>query len=183
VVKELVMVEANELETGAVTSAFKSRLLTSDAFMSLFREGMALVEATAAYLDGEGRSEARKLDRFASLAYASESMRLTTRLMQMTSWLLLRRAVNEGELSIADAEDEARKVKLRPQDAMITDSNQALIPQKLRDLVDQSIRLQNRIMKLDSMQKDEPVEPTSRNAVADQINSLQVALAGRFGGR
>jgi regulator of CtrA degradation len=158
-------------------------LLTSDAFMGLFREGMALVEATAAYLDGDGRNEARKLDRFAALAYASESMRLTTRLMQMTSWLLLRRAVNEGELSTQDAEDEARKVKLRPQDAMISEANQSLIPEKLRELVDQSIRLQNRIMKLDAMQKDEPVAEAPRNAVADQIHSLHAALAGRFGGR
>jgi regulator of CtrA degradation len=177
------MAEAHEAANGAVTSAFKARLLTSDSFMSLFREGMALVEATAAYLDGEGRSEARKLDRFAALAYASESMRLTTRLMQMTSWLLLRRAVNEGELSQNEADDEARKVKLRPQDAMISDANQSLIPEKLKELVDQSIRLQNRIMKLDNMQKDEPVDDTPRNVVADQLTSLQAALGARFGGR
>ena len=36
-----------------------------------------------------------------ALSYASESMRLTTRLMQLASWLLLQRAVAEGELSVA----------------------------------------------------------------------------------
>ena len=39
-------------------------------------------------------------------------MRLTTRLMQLASWLLLHRAVNEGEMSLAQANKEKTKVKL-----------------------------------------------------------------------
>jgi regulator of CtrA degradation len=44
---------------------------------------MALVEETATYLDGSGRNESRKLERSAAMEYATESMRLTTRLMQL----------------------------------------------------------------------------------------------------
>ena len=73
------------------------RLTNSAAFGNLFREGMDLVEETAAYLDGEGRTEAKALERSVSLTYATESMRLTTRLMQLASWLLLHRAVKEGD--------------------------------------------------------------------------------------
>ena len=62
---------------------------------------MDLVGAAAAYLDGAGREQAQALPRPAALAYAVESMRLTTRLMQIASWLLLQRAVNEGELTRA----------------------------------------------------------------------------------
>ncbi len=50
---------------------------------------MTLVEETADYLDGDGRHAARELPRPASIVYATESMRLTTRLMQLASWLLL----------------------------------------------------------------------------------------------
>ena len=71
----------------------------SDMFDRMFREGMDLVEETAAYLDGEGRGESKKLERVSALAYASESMRLTTRLMQSASWLLVQRAVREGEMT------------------------------------------------------------------------------------
>ena len=81
-------------------------------FSTLFREGMNLVEETAAYLDGAGRKDAKTLDRTASLTYATESMRLTTRLMQLASWLLLHRAVKEGEMSLAQANREKVKVKL-----------------------------------------------------------------------
>src|SRR4030042_608879 len=73
-----------------VTVSFGAKFAQSDQFRPVFREGMALVEAAATYLDGDGRKEARKLRPPHSLAYATESMRLTTRLMQLASWLLLR---------------------------------------------------------------------------------------------
>src|SRR6266511_1948972 len=92
--------------------SFGERLASSQAFASLFRDGMSLVEETAAYLDGPGRKESKILERAAALAYATESMRLTTRLMQLASWLLLHRAVNEGEMSLDQASRERTKVKL-----------------------------------------------------------------------
>ena len=67
----------------------------SELFDRTFNEGMALVEETAAYLDGEGRRDSKLLSRAAALSYAAESMKLTTRLMQIASWLLVQRAVRE----------------------------------------------------------------------------------------
>ena len=71
----------------------------SELFDRTFREGMELVEETAAYLDGEGRRDSKMLSRAAALAYAAESMKLTTRLMQIASWLLVQRAVREDDMS------------------------------------------------------------------------------------
>jgi regulator of CtrA degradation len=98
--------------SGTEAIAFGARALNSELFRELFREGMALVEETAAYLDGEGRTESRSLGRAATLAYSTESMRLTTRLMQIASWLLMQRAVNEGEMSPDQARSEKNKVRL-----------------------------------------------------------------------
>ena len=80
---------------------FGQSFVGSDAFKALFQEGMELIEETAAYLDGPGREESRNLLRQESLVYASESMRLTTRLMQVASWLLLQRAANSGSAEAA----------------------------------------------------------------------------------
>ncbi|HEY6383638.1 MAG TPA: DUF1465 family protein, partial [Pseudolabrys sp.] len=96
--------------------SFGERLASSQVFTDLFRDGMALVEETATYLDGPGRQQSKKLERAAALAYATESMRLTTRLMQLASWLLLHRAVKEGEMSLAQASKEKTKVKLASTD-------------------------------------------------------------------
>ena len=113
--------------------SFAQRLAASDAFKAMFREGMTLVEEAAAYLDGPGREEARALARTESLAYAAESMRLTTRLMQFASWLLLQRAVNEGELTLDEAASEKRKVKLSCQESAASPEIFARLPQALRD--------------------------------------------------
>ena len=85
------------------TIDFAVHFATSDQFKTVFKEGMGLVEETANYLDGPGRKEARGLDRHGSIAYATESMRLTTRLMQLASWLLLQRALHAGELTQEEA--------------------------------------------------------------------------------
>jgi len=69
------------------TVSFSERLASSPVLPAFFAMDMALVEETASYLDGHGRSESKKLERSAALVYATESMRLTTRLMQLASWL------------------------------------------------------------------------------------------------
>src|SRR5260221_14577735 len=122
---------ANEI--GAVS--FGERLANSQSFTDLFRDGMALIEETATYLDGTGRQESKKLERSAALAYATESMRLTTRLMQLASWLLLHRAVKEGEMSLAQANKEKTKVKLAATDTH-DPNNVELLPEALRGLIE-----------------------------------------------
>src|ERR1700720_3066588 len=102
---------SDKLAHEAAPVSFGAKLAGSQSFAGLFRDGMALVEETAAYLDGPGRKESKSLERNAALAYATESMRLTTRLMQLASWLLLHRAVNEGEMPLAQANPEKAKVK------------------------------------------------------------------------
>src|SRR5919201_853515 len=89
---------------------FLARFTSSEQFEKVFREGMGLVEETANYLDGQGRSDARGLDRHGAIAYATESMRLTTRLMQLASWLLLQRALHAGELTPEDARKEKHRI-------------------------------------------------------------------------
>src|ERR1700674_5366546 len=125
---------------------FGERLAASQNFSQLFRDGMKLVEETAAYLDGPGRQESKKLDRSASLCYATESMRLTTRLMQLASWLLLHRAVNEGEMSLAQANKERMKVKLAPDERPEDDC--IVLTGRLCSLIARSKKLQDEVRRL-----------------------------------
>src|SRR6267154_1676187 len=118
---------------GVEPVSFSEKLASSQAFAALFKEGMGLVEETATYLDGPGRAESKKLERTAALAYATESMRLTTRLMQLASWLLLHRAVKEGEMSLAQANKEKTKVKLTAADTHDA-NNLELLPETLHML-------------------------------------------------
>jgi regulator of CtrA degradation len=158
---------------------FGEKLASSGSFKALFKEGMTLVEDAAAYLDGPGRNEAKLLLRGDALAYASESMRLTTRLMQLASWLLLRRAVNEGEISQSEAAAEKRRVKLSRQDLATNAEGFQRLPQRLQDLSVQSLRLQARIQHLDRIlyPGSEP-EPAAERplGVEAQLNRLRAAF-------
>src|SRR6478752_4825685 len=121
----------------------------SELFQRTFQEGMDLVEETASYLDGSGRQSSKLLSRNAALAYASESMRLTTRLMQVASWLLVQRAVREGDMAPdAACEDRyrlsAEEVCRAGAEPMVED-----LPSELLILLDRSERLYERVRHLD----------------------------------
>ena len=158
---------------GAVS--FGERIAGSQAFADLFRSGMALVEETAAYLDGLGRQESKRLQRNAALAYATESMRLTTRLMQLASWLLLHRAVKEGEMSLAQASKEKSKVKLSA-DEYNDEYNLKLVPERLRALIARSKALQRAVRRLDATMHATPARIDRGNPVERQLGLLKAAF-------
>jgi regulator of CtrA degradation len=168
------MSEKRLSDAGAVS--FSERLASSQIFATLFRDGMALVEETATYLDGSGRSESKKLERSAAMVYATESMRLTTRLMQLASWLLLHRAVKEGEMTLAQASKEKSKVRLAacdPGDA----KSIALLPGKLQELIARSVKLQAEVRRLDvTMHAAPPLKVGIGNPVERQLGLLKAAF-------
>src|SRR3954469_3297200 len=162
---------------GAGPVLFSEKLASSQAFAGLFKEGMALVEETASYLDGTGRQESKRLERSAALAYATESMRLTTRLMQLASWLLLHRAVKEGEMSLAQANKEKAKVKLS---SIRASDEQAvkLLPGKLQELIERAAELEIKVRRLDATIHAVPASdtPANGNPVERQMGLLKAAF-------
>lgn len=150
----------------------------SAAFQDLFRDGMNLVEETAAYLDGEGRAEAKSLERAIGLTYATESMRLTTRLMQLASWLLLHRAVREGEMTLNQANREKTKVKLTAAEPGATDLIEKL-PSQLQALITRSMELQAKVRRLDAtMHAEKKDDAGIGNPLMPQLDRLRAAFEG-----
>src|SRR6202035_1120798 len=168
---------SEQLVNEAEPVSFGERLANSQVFADLFRDGMALVEETASYLDGAGRKESKKLERMAALAYATESMRLTTRLMQLASWLLLHRAVKEGEMSLAQANKEKTKVKLSAGEAGGEESIK-LLPERVRALSQRSKLRQTDVRRLDATMHARPDPALARrgNPVERQLGLLKAAF-------
>jgi regulator of CtrA degradation len=107
-------------------------------------------------------------------------MRLTTRLMQLASWLLLQRAVNEGELTQTEAAEEKRKVRVSEQLTTTSAEVMAKLPLRLLELVEKSLRLQTRILHFDRLIY-QPAEKRSRalaapSAVETQLDLLRAAF-------
>ena len=149
----------------------------SELFDRTFREGMDLVEQTAAYLDGAGRQDSKLLSRSAALAYAAESMRLTTRLMQVASWLLVQRAVREGDMAPEAAQDASYRLAAETADPERPGPAEPL-PASLAELLGRSERLFERVRHLDArMYADESAEEPP-HPVLSQHERLKDAFGG-----
>ncbi len=166
--------------SGRGTVDFLTKFTSSDQFDKVFKEGMGLVEETANYLDGTGRADSKLLDRAGAIAYATESMRLTTRLMQLASWLLLQRAIAAGELGSDEARKEKNRISLNDIGRGNEIPGSETMPQGLTELADRSLRLLERIKTLDIMiARQKSAEVVSDNPVGSQLDQLARAFGTR----
>jgi regulator of CtrA degradation len=160
------------------TISFGERFAASDQFDAIFKEGMGLVERTAVYLDGLGRKEARALKGPVAVLYATESMRLTTRLLELASWLMIRRALKEGEITPEEARAKRERVKLRRPGRVAHVKGFADLPLGLRHLIEASYALSDRIFQLDraiEVVLDQAV--ACDNPVGAQVTRLEEAFS------
>src|SRR5690242_18978305 len=145
----------------------------SALFEKTFDEGMSIVEETARYLDGRGREESKDLPRKAALLYAGESMRVTTRLMQAASWLLVQRAVHEGEMEAEQAAGERYRLGSKEICLGGREDGTDLLPPTLQDLLKRSDDLYRRIERLDDTLFRGGVQESGAKA---HINRLEKAF-------
>ena len=163
--------------TFAHASADRSRTVRdfarSELFDRTFREGMELVEETAAYLDGEGRRDSKMLSRAAALAYAAESMKLTTRLMQIASWLLVQRAVREDDMT----PETACEPRYRLNDRRVeSEPSHSELPIALVEYLVRSEKLFERTLYLDRRMYLDAQEQIPENPVLSQMGLLEAAF-------
>lgn len=86
-----------------------------------------------------------------TLRLSCEALRVTSRLTQVMAWLMLQRAVHEGEISAYEA--CAEQNRLSGQSVCLDDSmgEDHEIPVGLRSLLNRSLRLYQRISRLEEM--------------------------------
>lgn len=169
---------SSERPGGCVTISFGERFAVSDQFDAIFREGMALVERTAYYLDGVGRKESRKLRGPPAMLYATESMRLTTRLLELASWLMIRRAYKEGELTTEELRQKRERVRLTAPGRLSHIKGFDELPEGLRSLIEASFALNDRIVRLDCAMEVVVDEPSvaAGSPVEAQVARLERAF-------
>ncbi|MFI4965151.1 MAG: DUF1465 family protein [Caulobacterales bacterium] len=183
------MTELNAPSTPQAAGVWRAEVIQdfarSELFQRTFQEGMDLVEETAGYLDGAGRQASKLLARDAALAYAAESMRLTTRLMQVASWLLVQRAVREGDMPPDAACEERYRLAGEavcratgdgtPGDGPPGDGVGGL-PPELTVLLDRSERLYERVRHLDRRMYVENAVDEGPHPVLSQHDRLKTAF-------
>ena len=99
-----------------------------------------------AYMEGRER---QRVGGVAGLRLSCEAMRVTSRLTQVMAWLMVQRAVHEGEIGAEDALSEANR--LSGADVCLDDTftGDQSLPGGLRSLLDRSFRLYQRVARLE----------------------------------
>lgn len=146
-----------------------------ESFAKLYNHAMALIDETAVYIDGDGKFASRCLADEVAALYATETMHLTTRLMQVASWLLLQRAAADKEMSQAQIGAERAKISLSTASQTHSPSWQKL-PPVFQDLIERSRHLEERVRVLDKIINPAKAEQRSGNPVAKQIDAIRAKL-------
>lgn len=136
----------------------------------LYVEAMVMADEARAYFDIREAADPENDDPLRRVAFACESLKVTTRLMHIIAWLLSQRAWQRGELSDVEVLDE----KYRLGHAAITDpAISATFPFAARALIDASQDLYGRVARLqDRMAAPRAqAEPNPARALMERLNA------------
>ena len=142
--------------TGALAGAFTEKT---------YHDAIALVSEVVSYLENQGIADRDALDPQGRTIFAAESMRLTTRLMQVVSWFLTQRAVQSGELTQEQANDPSNR--LGAVDLCLNEGMQGVenLPAGIRDLLNRSHGLFEQVCRVEAMmlkERDGAASPVHR---------------------
>jgi regulator of CtrA degradation len=113
------------------------------------------------------------------MLYATESMRLTTRLLELASWLMIRRAHKEGEITAEEVHKKRERVRLTAPGRLSHVKGFEELPEGLRKLIVASFALNDRIVRLDCAMEVVVGEPDRAGSpVEAQVARLEKAFAG-----
>jgi len=121
-------------------------------FNSTYQDALILTREARDYLTHKEPQERRGLPPEVRLAASCEALRVTARLTQVMAWLLVQRAVHAGEIQREEAASDpyrlsGQEVCEPTDDAAVAED----LPSGLRDLLDRSLSLYQRVARLDAL--------------------------------
>ena len=113
---------------------------------SFYTEAMLLADEARSYFDESGHKDRDRLDPFTRVAFACESLKVTTRVMHIVAWLLTQRAIESGEIHYAEGRRPERRLgNAEPSNDEVV----ARLPAAAQRLVNASTDLYARVSRLD----------------------------------
>jgi len=119
-------------------------------FSRTYDETLDLMIEARNYMAYVERRERTRVGGMAGLRMSCEAMRVTSRLTQVMAWLMMQRAVHEGEVEQELALSEPNR--LSGGDVCLDDSfsGDEALPNGLRSLLDRSLSLYQRVARLEA---------------------------------
>ncbi|WP_417317344.1 DUF1465 family protein [Emcibacter sp.] len=154
----------------------KNRLVTSEGHLEprflekSYREALELTVSVAEYMENQkGKIPVPELGK--KVGFASESMRMTTCLMQSVSWLLVQKGVVAGELSAEEAMDN--KYRLNNRDTCLASDEGILdnLPEEFRAYLERTQDLYRRVERMEMMLSGGEVTDNPVHNLLDKIRN------------
>jgi regulator of CtrA degradation len=120
-------------------------------FTRTYDEALDLIVETRNYMVHQRPVSRRLRGSGESLRLSCEALRVTSRLTQVMAWLMLQRAVQDGEISAHEACAEENRLSGQSVCLDETSGEDNEIPAGLRSLLSRSLRLYQRISRLEEM--------------------------------
>lgn len=119
-------------------------------FRRTYDETMTLMVEARNYMAYVERRERQRLTVVSGLRMSCEAMRVTSRLTQVMAWLMMQRAVHEGEVEVTEALSDNNRLSGAEVCLDDTFSEDETLPGGLRSLLDRSFRLYQRVVRLEA---------------------------------
>lgn len=130
----------------------KKSLLDPRFLEKSYQEAMELTQAVASYLEEENKHlKDFRLGVKTEVYYASESMRVSTCLMQVMSWFLVQKGVSAGEITKEQA--GSLKFRLGARDICLAeiDASRGELPKKFIAFLEKSQNIYRQVARMDQM--------------------------------
>ncbi|PCJ40476.1 MAG: hypothetical protein COA81_08855 [Alphaproteobacteria bacterium] len=127
-------------------------LLNSRFLERTYQEAMALTQAVASYLEADNdRISGFNLSVKSDVYYASESMRVSTCLMQVMAWFLVQKGVASGEITKEQA--GSMKYRLGAEDICLAhvDTSQGSLPAEFVVFLEKAQNIYRQVSRMDKM--------------------------------
>ena len=147
------------------TTPIRARM-TPKLVDSLYMEAMLLADEARAYFDRNGREDRMSLDPLLRVGFSVESLKVTTRLMHVIAWLLTQRAVEAGELTLAQGRAKTRRLGDAPES---DDDLVAKLPDGAVHLVKASQELFVRVGRLDEGEAAAETSPSPARSLMSRL--------------
>ncbi|MHA6767329.1 DUF1465 family protein [Sphingobium ummariense] len=139
----------------------------------LYIEAMVMADEARSYFDAPETQDFGADDPLRRVAFACESLKVTTRLMHVIAWLLSQRAWQRGEIADTELADEKHRLgHAAPTDAAVSEgfpfSIRALV-EGSQELYDRVARLQDRLDRM--MRLPAPGEDNPAHALMNRLSS------------
>jgi regulator of CtrA degradation len=146
-----------------IGSIFQNGQLDQRILEAAYQEAMSITIDIAAYLEKDKIQVAKLTDRRLVIIHATESLRMSSCLMQSVAWFMIQMGVNKGEMTKEEAGQE--KYRLGGRNICLATSHKDLqkLSEEFKELSHRSIEFYKRIDLIDQMFNEE--EKTNKNPV------------------